>query len=178
MVNPPAKQVVAFDSGIRNFFHPSLAAKLPISLQPGDTLVSTISLRAGESISFPFGSTRGSREHHDNSPVKSAAILTCVKEPLPADAFRPSYGDRSHKIYYARDLKRHLLPNLKTPAKVPDLAMLLRALERPWVNPCFFGFRAADGEHAALWPIYRSRPINGRLDADARFTGSIQRRHS
>src|SRR5208283_2260374 len=39
MLNPPAKMQVAYDSGVRNWFAPSLIRKLPVALTPGDSLV-------------------------------------------------------------------------------------------------------------------------------------------
>ena len=44
MLNPPAEMKVAYDSGVRNWFDPSLIQKLPVAMQPGDSLVSTISM--------------------------------------------------------------------------------------------------------------------------------------
>ncbi len=116
MLNPPAKQEVAYDTGIRNYSKPELVAVPPTRLRPGDSLVSTISLRVEEKSQFPYHNPGKMREQHDNSPVKTAAILTCVAEPQPSDAFRPSYSDRQQKVYLARNLKRDLLPKLKPPA--------------------------------------------------------------
>jgi hypothetical protein len=140
MLNPPPRQEVAYDTGIRNFSKPELVAVPPIRLRPGDCLVSTISLRAGEKSQFPYHNDGKIREHHDNSPIKTAAILTCVAEPQPADAFRPSYGDRQQKIYLARNIKHGLLPRLKPPQNTPDVETWIRVYQRPWVNTCFFGF--------------------------------------
>ena len=47
MLNPPASMKVAYDSGIRNWFDPSLIQKLPVAMKPGDSLVSTISMPKG-----------------------------------------------------------------------------------------------------------------------------------
>ena len=44
MLNPPAAMRVSYDSGIRNWFDPSLIQKLPVAMKPGDSLVSTISM--------------------------------------------------------------------------------------------------------------------------------------
>jgi hypothetical protein len=140
MLNMAARKEVAFDSGIRNFFKRELLALPPVALQPGDSLISTISLRKGEEAQFPFHGAKGSREHHDNSPVRTAAVLTCVAEALPGDAFRPSYGDREQVIYYGRNIRRELLPRLKAVENTPDVETWLRVYERPWINPCFFGF--------------------------------------
>jgi len=139
MLNPPPRSEVAYDTGIRNYRKPELLAVPPIEMKSGDCLVSTISLKVGENSQFPYQSS-GVRGKSDISPVKTAAILTCVAEAQPADAFRPSYGDRKQKIYLARGLKRDLLPRLTPPRHTPDLEKWIRIYQRPWINPCFFGF--------------------------------------
>src|SRR5690349_13596027 len=69
MLNPPARQEVAWDSGIRNYYRPEHRARVPIALNPGDSLVCSISLRRGEKVTYPYhpGTVRG---EGDNSPVK------------------------------------------------------------------------------------------------------------
>jgi hypothetical protein len=47
MLNPPAQMKVAYDSGVRNWFDPSLIQRLPVAMKPGDSLVSTISMPKG-----------------------------------------------------------------------------------------------------------------------------------
>ena len=140
MLNPPARQEVAFDTGIINYCNPALLARPPLHMKPGDCLVSTISLKVGETNQFPYHGSEGYREHHDDSPVKTAAVLACVAEAQPPDAFRPSYGDREQKIYLARNLRRNLLPQLPRPANAPPLDTWIRVFQRPWINTCFFGF--------------------------------------
>ena len=139
MLNPPAAQRVAYDSGIRNWFRPELAARLPISMKPGDLLVSTISLKLGQQPGFPYHAG-GARGQHDNSPVKTAAVLTCMAAPQPADAFRPAYCDRENKVHLARGLRRELLRKLPRPGNTPKLEAWVRIFRRPWVNTGFFGF--------------------------------------
>ena len=139
MLNPPAAMKVSYDSGIRNWFDPSLIQKLPVAMQPGDSLVSTISMPMRPVADTVQGRpiTRG---QEDNSPVRDAAVLTCVAEPQPADAFRPAFCDRTQKIYLARNLKRELLPAVAPQGDVPKLEKYIRLTQRPWVHTCFFGF--------------------------------------
>jgi hypothetical protein len=139
MLNPPPSRATALDSGIRNYFKPERLAKVPVKMAPGDCLLSSISLKKGERARFPYHS-EGVRGEHDNSPVKTAAILTCVDSPQPEDAFRPAYADRSRKLYLARNLKRDLLPGHPLTKDSPNILQWIRVFERPWVNPCFFGF--------------------------------------
>lgn len=164
MRNPPARREVAYDSGVRNYFKPDLLAVPPIRLQPGDRLVSTISFKVGEEPHFPYHGGRGSREHHDNSPIRVAAVLTCLPEAPPADAFRPSYGDSEARIYLARNLRRHLLPRLPPPTKSPNLDLWLRVFERPWINTCHFGFDQPmeNMPHYGQW-VGQAQSIGGLL---------------
>jgi len=166
MLNPPARQRVAYDSGIKNWFRADLAARLPIRMTPGDSLVSTISLAVGEKVETPYTGHRGGlqsvRAQGDNSPVRTAAVLTCMAAAQPADAFRPAFCDRDNTVYLARNLKRDLLKRLPRPkgvcrgegrsaanhppsdppraANLPKLDQWTRVFQRPWVNTGFFGF--------------------------------------
>jgi len=98
---PPVMGKSAFDSRAPfHMFDPSLVVKLPVTLQPGDALISSIS--KDKSLV---------RKGH-YTPIKLIAVLTCLKEPVPADAFRPGYMDRQQPIYLARNLRRELLPKL------------------------------------------------------------------
>ena len=154
MLNPPAKQEMAYDSGIRNWYKLDMITNVPYELKPTDCLVSSISLKKGENINRIYNGEAGSpifRAHEDDSPVKTMAVLTCVAEPLPPDAFRPSYCDRAGKIYYARDLKRELLPNLERVISAPgSLELFIRLFQRPWVDTGFFGF----GQPLENMPLY------------------------
>lgn len=140
MLNPPARQESGLDSGIRNFFEADLLVRPPVTVGPGDTLVSSISLKADERVNFPYFASKGSRDYHDNSPVKTVAILTCLAEAPPPDAFRPGYADRGQKIYRVRDLQRDPLPRFRAPPNAPKVGTWIRVFERPWFNVGFFGF--------------------------------------
>lgn len=83
--------------------------------------------------------------------MRSVSVLTCLSEPAPPDAFRPSYCDRTQKIYLARNLRRELLPRLPR-AGIPfelenglpfTLEDWANRFQRPWLDVCFFGFDAA-----------------------------------
>ena len=139
MVNPPAAMKVAYDSGVRNWFDPSLVQKLPAELKPGDSLVATISMPKGLKLRAPLWHDI-ERGVDDSSPVRTAAVLTCVAQPQPADAFRPGFCDRGQKIYLSRNLKRELLPTVAAVKDMPSLERFVRFTRRPWVGTCFFGF--------------------------------------
>jgi hypothetical protein len=139
MLNPPARREVAYDSGIKNWFRPRLSARLPIRMKPGDSLVSTISLKIGEKPKFIYRSS-GVRDHHDNCPTRVAAVLTCLDKPQPPDAFRPSYCDTQNRIYLARNLRREVLPRLARIEGAQAPAFFAEVFRKPWINTGFFSF--------------------------------------
>lgn len=139
MLNPPAKMEVAYDSGVRNWFTPSLIQRLPVTMKPGDSLVSTISMPKNLILHAQLRN-KIERGVDDSSPIRTAAVLTCVSEPQPPDAFRPGFCDRQQRIYLARNLKRDLLPNVAATKSVPKIQQYIRFTQRPWVGTCFFGF--------------------------------------
>lgn len=139
MLNPPAEMKVAYDSGVRNWFDPSLIQRLPVTIKPGDSLVSTISMPKNLVLSAPLRN-KIERGVGDGSPIRTAAVLTCVSQPQPADAFRPAFCDRRQRIYLARNLKRNLLPTAAAPESMPNVRRYIRFTQRPWIGTCFFGF--------------------------------------
>lgn len=139
MLNPPAKMQVAYDSGVRNWFTPSLIQRLPVTMKPGDSLVSTVSMPKNLVLHAQLRN-KIERGVDDSSPIRTAAVLTCVSKPQPADAFRPAFCDRQQRIYLARNLKRELLPRAVTTPSMPKTLKYIRFTQRPWVGTCFFGF--------------------------------------
>jgi hypothetical protein len=111
-------------------YDPGQFTPLPIAMKPGDALISTVS------APDPLYAYSG-----HGQPVQGAAVLTCLKEPAPADAFRPGFCDRSQRIYLARNLKRKLLYKLPRPETAPDdLDDWARAFQRPWIDVVRWGF--------------------------------------
>jgi hypothetical protein len=139
MLNPPAKMEVAYDSGVRNWFAPSLIQRLPVTMKPGGSLVSTISMPKNLVLHAQLRN-KIERGVDDSSPIRTAAVLTCVSEPQPPDAFRPGFCDRQQRIYLARNLKRDLLPVAAATKSMPKVQQYIRFTQRPWVGTCFFGF--------------------------------------
>ena len=81
-------------------YDPEQFTKIPVNMKPGDSLFSSIS---NEPLVGGFS-------------IKALAVLTCLAEAQPADAFRPSYcKTSSSKIYLARNLRRDLLLKLPLP---------------------------------------------------------------
>jgi hypothetical protein len=139
MVNPPAQMRVAYDSGVRNWFDPTLVQRLPVTMKPGDSLVATISMPKGLVLNAQLRN-KIERGVDDSSPIRTAAVLTCVSEPQPSDAFRPAFCDRGQRIYLARHLKRERLPMAAATKSIPRIEQYIRFTQRPWVGTGFFGF--------------------------------------
>jgi len=139
MLNPPAQMKVAYDSGVRNWFGPSLIQGLPVAMKPGDSLVSTISMPKGLILQAQLRN-KIERGVDDSSPIRTAAVLSCVSGPQPPDAFRPAFCDRRQRIYLARNLKRERLPTAAATKSIPPIEQYVRFTQRPWVGTCFFGF--------------------------------------
>lgn len=136
-LNPPGEShKCGLDSRLASDrYDPEMAGHLPIEMKPGDTLVSSISRPTSQLTHF-------SGEHVN--PLRVAAVLSCVAEPLPPDAFRPSYCDsQNSKIYLARNLRRDLLPNLKRVGDMPDsLDKMAAHFQKPWIELSQWGFAA------------------------------------
>ena len=174
MLNPPSRQEVAWDSGILNYYHPEHRARLPIVMKPGDSLASSISLRQGEKVTYPYhpGTVRG---EGDNSPVKTVAVLTCVSDPLPPDAFRPAYCGHDPKFYLARDLNRELLPVFDQPAGAPDPGRFADNFQRPWCDMGFFSFDVPQQNMPNYAQWYAQGPANAVLLACCKGTSAEDR---
>ena len=139
------------------WFDAALRAYPPLTLKPGDALVSTISLPTIHSVPEVMRSSDKSA-----SPVASASVLTVLASAPPPDAFRPSYCDRNQTIYRAGSLHRDLLPSLAppNPAKTPTLAQFEALYRQPWIdtNPFLFdapaNYMPSYGEHIAFADSY------------------------
>ncbi len=140
-LNPPSRGGRAgFDSRAPSGrYDPDRFTPLPIAMKPGDALVSTISRPSAEFTKF-------SGQHAD--PLRAAAVLCCVAEPLPPDAFRPSYTDSANSpLRLSRNLRRDRLLALPRPAlprggPPANLEGYARKFQRPWLDLSDFGFTA------------------------------------
>ena len=163
MLNPPARMAAAFDSGIREFFRPELLAEFPVRLNAGDALVSSISLKMGESVPrIEPGHTLVQREADDSAVVRTVAVLTCLDVPVPPDAFRPAFCDREHRtIYLARSMHRDLFPSVARVPEMPKIEDYISKTQRVWFDVTWFNF-AAPVEN-----VPRYGQLNGRMMSNA-----------
>ena len=162
---PTANGKSAFDSRLNDgtdeswWFDAKLRSYPPVSLKPGDSLVSSISLATPASLPEVMRASDKSC-----SPVSSASVLTVLSAAPPTDAFRPSYCDRSQSLYRARELRRDLLPAhpAPNPKSTPTLAQFETLFRRPWIDTNAFLFDApaeympSYGQHVAFAVSYAS----------------------
>lgn len=130
MLNGPTGYESGYDSRTIRY-DSTLTVQPPVKLKPGYSLISTISLKKDELERQPvFRRPVAVRQTY----LKSAAVLTCMSEPVSPDAFRPSYSDTNNTIYYADEINRELLPLLPRVKSTPDLLLWERIFERPWID--------------------------------------------
>ncbi|MBN1962460.1 MAG: hypothetical protein JW841_16115 [Deltaproteobacteria bacterium] len=154
MLNPPISAKAAYDSGVRNNYDPSLRMHLPVSMKPGDALVSTISMSISDIVDKMLGNSDGPTTTRDSlasgsncnssdyTPIRTAAILTCVDSMLPADTFRPAFVSVAvpTHFYQASNIKHTLIPQVTCPSSLPDADKFIRFVARPWTSMGFFPF--------------------------------------
>ncbi|MGB7845629.1 MAG: Ig-like domain-containing protein [Candidatus Acidiferrum sp.] len=172
---PTSNGKSGFDSRLNDgtdeswWFDATLRSYPPITLNPGDALVSSISLSTIHSVPEVMRASDMSA-----SPVASASVLTVLASAPSADAFRPSYCDRIQVIYRAGSLQRTLLPSLAppNPSNTPTLAPYEALYRRPWIDTNAFLFDApADympsyGQHVAFADSYASLLLMLNFPAD------------
>ena len=133
MLNPPMETSFGYDGRDEKYLNAKLTAKFPVAMTPGDALVSTIGYEAPHKVE-PHVLTGHNHGEKSEGWIKTAAVLTCLKEAAPADTFRPSYAGHQPKLYHFSDLHLELLPALEPTASAPPLALYERVFERPWID--------------------------------------------
>lgn len=147
MLNPPTTTEHAYDGRIRGFVAAKVA-KVPLVLKPGDSLLTSVSLEAKQQNKILANPTKSG----EISPIRTIAVLTCLRAAVPADAFRPGYCDtKKDKILLARNIRWEQLPKVKAVETkltqpwvgryhkdafgkdgIPTFAWMERVFERPW----------------------------------------------
>ena len=172
---PTSNSKSGFDSRLNDgtdeswWFDATLRSYPPITLNPGDALVSSISLATIHSVPEVMRASDMSA-----SPVESMSVLTVLSSAPPADAFRPSYCDRHQTIYRAGNLQRNLLPSLAppNPSNTPTLAQYEALYRQPWVdtNPFLFDapadYMPSYGQHIAFADSYAGLLLMLNFPAD------------
>jgi hypothetical protein len=152
VTEPNAKQ--GYDSRILNF-DPTLTQQFPLDLKAGESLISTVS-----NTVLPVPSIlTGMKEIAPKMQLalKSAAVLTCLSAPPPADAFRPPYAGTEKPIYETKNIQWNLLPSLAPVAATPQWSDMERKLERPWLD------------HIDSWNLQFTGPSDNQPDYGREF---------
>jgi len=155
VVNPPAGSTQGYDVRIAGF-DASLRAEFPLQLEPGQSLVSTASVdRIGEKTPETV------RGQYCRGPLRTAVVLTCLKEVPPADALRPAYVGTWKEMFTASELRRDVLPQLKAPDTVPDIDVYERSLQRIWLD------------HMRQWVNRKMHPLENMPDYGREITNIV-----
>ena len=85
-------------------------------------------------------------EKRSQLALQTAAVLTCLPEAPPADAFRPPYAGTDKPVHRAPDLRRDKLLRLAPAGDVPSFDQFARYMQRPWLD------------HASSWLIQVTGP--------------------
>ncbi|HYW78180.1 MAG TPA: hypothetical protein VE890_01340 [Thermoguttaceae bacterium] len=155
VVNPPAGETQGYDVRITGF-DPSLRAEFPLLLTPGQSLVSTASV---DQIGVETPDTV--RGQYCRGPLRTAVVLTCLKEASPADAFRPAYVGEWKEMFTASQLRRDILPKLKSPGALPDIRGYERDLQRIWLD------------HMRQWSNRKMHPLENMPDYGREITNIV-----
>ena len=130
-------------------YRESDSVKLPHKLEVNRSLISTISHATLPADSFS-AKILWKSEQKSQCALRAAAVLTCLVEVPPADAFRPPYTGTEKPLWRAKDLKWDLLLTLKPAGKAPDWAEFERYFQRPWL------------EHLSGWPQQELNPTENQ----------------
>jgi hypothetical protein len=175
---PTANGKSGFDSRLNDgtdeswWFDATLRSYPPITLKPGDSLVSSISLAQIHSVPEVMRSSDMSA-----SPVATTSVLTVLAAAPSSDGFRPSYCDRSQTIYHANALQRNLLRSLAppNPSQTPTLAQFETWYRQPWIDTNAFLFDApalympSYGQHIAFADSYATLLLMLNFPADQKI---------
>lgn len=114
-------------------YSPEETVRLPFELQPGVSLISSISNTSlpvdnfAKNIMWP-------KEKKSETVMKTAAVLTCLQEVPPRNAFRPPYAGTLKPVYSADDILWDQLPSLAPAGEVPSWSEFERYFQRPWID--------------------------------------------
>lgn len=109
------------------------SVRIPVTLTPALSLISSISNKTLPVDNFPKEIMWGDEVKSENV-MKTAAVLTCVKDIPPSDSFRPSYAGTNKTFFRAKDIQWDLLPKLAPAGEVPSWELFERYFQRPWID--------------------------------------------
>jgi hypothetical protein len=109
------------------------SVKIPLELQPNLSIISSISNTSLPVDNFAKNIMWPDEQKCENV-MKTAAVLTCLKEVPPANAFRPPYAGTEKPIFTADDILWDQLPSLAPAGDVPSWEEFERYFQRPWID--------------------------------------------
>ena len=130
-------------------YDPACSIAFPYVLAPSRSLISTISHTTLPADNF-CAKIMWRSEKKSQCALRAAAVLTCLPEAPPEDAFRPPYAGTDKPLWRAKDLKWDLLPKLKPAGQVPSWEDFERYFQRPWL------------EHVLNWPQQELNPTENQ----------------
>jgi len=105
----------------------SLSIVLPLDLNAGDSLLSSITRDGTESRDWAGGTISS------QAKLRTVAVLTVLSEHPPTGTFRPSYSDRSQTLYNINQINLDILPGKPVIGNQPAVEYFERGMERPWI---------------------------------------------
>ena len=156
VMKPSNKQ--GYDSRIVNF-DPGSSIDFPYLLKANTSLITSIS---NDTIpqQVLFHKLMWPGEKSAITALKTAAILTCLDQVPPADAFRPCYVGDSKRLLRLSEVNWENLLSLPPTESMPSWSEIERYFERPWldhINGNWLGQK--------LWPTSLNQPAYGRENA-------------
>jgi hypothetical protein len=134
VINPLSGGNQGYDDRV-NGYTASLRAAFPLTLQPGQSLISTESHPTAAGCTHPDG--WGQYDYTGDcsrSILKRAQVLMAVSAPVADGTFRPPYVGTSRPVYTTAQVHWDRLPKLALVTGVPTLATIERNFERPWLD--------------------------------------------
>ena len=122
----------SYDSRAAAFSKADIIA-FPLTLQPDLSLISSIS-NTTLPVDHFAKNIMWDEEKKSETVMNTAAVLTCVKEIPPADAFRPAYIGTEKTFFRASDIRWDLLPKLSAAGDTPSWKEFERYFQRPWID--------------------------------------------
>lgn len=133
MINPVGDQAYDARAGA---YDGTKGVAFPLTLDGIQSLVSSISHpdtpectqgSADGWLTYDGGCQRG--------PISTQAVLTVVPEPQELGTFRPPYaGDSAKPLHRPSSVCWGMLPKLPVPSSAPSADVVLRHVERPWID--------------------------------------------
>ncbi len=114
-------------------YRESESVSFPLVLPADRSLVSSISNPSLPVRKF-VSDLMWAEETMSDNVLRTAAVLTCLKEVPPANAFRPPYAGTVKPIFNTDMIQWGRLPSLTPAGEVPSWTQFERYLQRPWID--------------------------------------------